>query len=459
MLPTAPEEIAKKMICHDCVGEAYLKGEIRRKGKLCLCSYCTETTTSMPLSDLADLFDVAFQDHYEQTPAEPDDYQVAIGMAEDWEREGSPAQIAIADSAQIGEEIAEDIRVLLADKYYDKDDYTTEAPFCEESHYAEKDTGHGEFLALWQEFESDLKTKNRYFSIGAKDILDQIFSGVKVARTIDGKSVVSSIKPGAGNASLYRARVFPGSTYEIEDALKKPWQELGPPPSQSAAPGRMNASGISVFYGAFDRETALAEVRPPVGSTVVIARFDVQREIRILDLDALRSIKTEGSIFDPDTLKAMQRARFLQILSHSLSRAILPHEETMAYLPTQVVADYLASEVGLDGIIFPSVQAGDRSSNIVIFNHASRVETPKIPKNVNIHITWDDYDDGERYPFYSISWLSPPGSKSTSTGEPAFKRSHHGNAATLCINLHDLTIHEVKSVRYNHEAHSVHFYS
>ena len=35
----------------------------------------------------------------------------------------------------------------------------------------------------------------------------------------------------------------------------------------------MNAAGISVFYGAMEEETCIAEARAPVGSYVVIGRF------------------------------------------------------------------------------------------------------------------------------------------------------------------------------------------
>ena len=46
--------------------------------------------------------------------------------------------------------------------------------------------------------------------------------------------------------------------------------------------GRMNAAGISVFYGATDDETAIAGVRPPVGSWVATATFEVIRPLRLL---------------------------------------------------------------------------------------------------------------------------------------------------------------------------------
>jgi len=36
----------------------------------------------------------------------------------------------------------------------------------------------------------------------------------------------------------------------------------------------MNAGGIAVFYAATAPKVALAEVRPPVGSKVLIGRFE-----------------------------------------------------------------------------------------------------------------------------------------------------------------------------------------
>jgi hypothetical protein len=72
--------------------------------------------------------------------------------------------------------------------------------------------------------------------------------------------------------------------------MKRPDVEIGPPPPLVAATGRMNAHGISVFYGATDPLVALAVVRPPVGSKVVIAHFEFLRTVRLLDVEALRAV-------------------------------------------------------------------------------------------------------------------------------------------------------------------------
>jgi hypothetical protein len=40
--------------------------------------------------------------------------------------------------------------------------------------------------------------------------------------------------------------------------MKRPDEEIGPPPPSLAVAGRMNAAGIAVFYGATDPSVALS---------------------------------------------------------------------------------------------------------------------------------------------------------------------------------------------------------
>ena len=41
----------------------------------------------------------------------------------------------------------------------------------------------------------------------------------------------------------------------------------------------MNAPGIRAFYGAMEESTCLAEIRAPVGSHVVVGRFQFTRPV------------------------------------------------------------------------------------------------------------------------------------------------------------------------------------
>ena len=75
---------------------------------------------------------------------------------------------------------------------------------------------------------------------------------------------------------------------------------MGAPDSKIAKSGRMNAHGISVFYGATLPGTCIAEIRPPVGSQVVLGRFEIIREVRLLNFDHLTKVFVTGSLFDPE---------------------------------------------------------------------------------------------------------------------------------------------------------------
>jgi hypothetical protein len=119
---------------------------------------------------------------------------------------------------------------------------------------------------------------------------------------------------------------------------------------------------------------ALAEVRPPVGSQVAIARVTIIRPLRLLHLNALSEDHEAGSIFfDPACAGRLSRMMFLRSLCARISRPVMPDDQDMEYLPTQAIADYLATEgrAPLDGILFPSVQAGGEGLNVVLFHKAS----------------------------------------------------------------------------------------
>ena len=153
-------------------------------------------------------------------------------------------------------------------------------------------------------------------------------------KTRDGRSLVVDAGPGTSFNVLYRARVFQADE-KLQEALTRPDRCLGPPPSMYANAGRINAHGISVFYGANDPEVAIAEVRPPVGSRVQLL-VQIVRPIRFLDLTDLSAVTTSGSIFDPEFAGRLERAMFLRRLSQIITKPVMPDDEPFEYIVTQV---------------------------------------------------------------------------------------------------------------------------
>ncbi len=464
------KQIATKRICSGCVDERFLKALIEAEGIEAICSYCDDEAKTISIEELANRIEQAFEDHYERTPTEPEGLEAAMHNDSEskycWERHGEEVKWAIAGAAKIEEEAAKDVVAVLEERHSDFEaaQMGEECDFDRNSYYAEKDPGCHEFSFAWTEFERKLKTEARFFSRSAQVTLDDIFSNLPNLRTGKGSPVLVNAGPEADIKFLHRARVFAGEDEKLEEALKYPWLHLGPPPTPAASAGRMNARGISAFYGAIESATALAEVRPPVGSQVAVAKFIIARPLRLLDVAALKSVITPGSIFDPKFLRERQRANFMEILSARISRPVMPNEEALEYLATQAVADYLATEEKLDGIIFPSVQVGHAASNVVLFHHSSRVEEIQLPTGTELTAGLEQHDSDGVSPDYRVWEEVPPTPATASRSESnpldfaiALEdvESFDDRPPTLKIDLASVTVHHITSVSFSADAYPV----
>jgi hypothetical protein len=236
-------------------------------------------------------------------------------------------------------------------------------------------------------------------------------------RTQTGGSVIVEAGPGAGLLfqHFYRARSFEAWS-GLEAALTHPDLHLGPPPSKFAQGGRMNARGISVFYGADEAATALAEVRPPVGANVVVGRFRLKRGVRLLDLKSFADVLERGSVFDPTYARRRERAVFLKTLVHRMTMPVMPSDEALEYVPTQAIADFLASRIDpeLDGILFPSVQVTGDKVNVVLFHKAARVAEVTYPPGTKLRVNAGMFNGEEWEPDITVIEEVPPSESASS---------------------------------------------
>ena len=152
-------------------------------------------------------------------------------------------------------------------------------------------------------------------------------------------------------------------------------------------------------------------MRPAVGSKVLIGRFEITRPLRLLDVEALESIRLRGSLFDPSFGPRLERIKFLESLSKRISMPVLPDDEPFDYLATQAVAEFLAAEINppIDGIVYPSVQAADAAKNVVLFHKSARVKRFEIPGGTEIRATlYDETDEGNRINCWVTEEVPPP---------------------------------------------------
>jgi hypothetical protein len=188
----------------------------------------------------------------------------------------------------------------------------------------------------------------------------------------------------------------------METALSHPERHIGPPPSGVGEAGRMNAKGVTVFYGATEKALAISEVRPPVGCHVVVGTFKLIRTLRLLDLQQLGSItlKPTSSPFDPITAKEASRRDFLKTLTQKIVMPVMPELAEQDYLITQVIADFLSThpKLELDGILFASAQNTTTSQdtsgrNVILFNKASMVLNAEVRFGGRTSVHLFEYDE------------------------------------------------------------------
>ena len=460
------EELEDKRVCCNCVGEDYLCDLIEERGVNYQCSYCNDTGATIFLEELADHVESAFEEHYSRTATEPDPLeQMMIKECDsNWEPAGEPTLDAISNAIEVDEAVAQDVQKILEEKHHDFEGAIIgeEGEFDSEVHYEKIMPGDGRWQAKWNSFERTIKAEARFFNRVGAEQLSELFDNIDGMRTNQGKPLIIDAGPNTDLHHLYRARVFQDDE-QLKAAMKRPDKELSSPPSRFASSGRMNADGISVFYGATSINTALTEVRPPVGSQVATARFEIIRQIRLLDLTLLQEVHETGSIFDTDYADRLGRMMFLQKLTDRICRAVMPNDEKTEYLPTQAIADYLATagKVPLDGILFPSAQNTRDGLNVVLFHKAAKCKEIDVPKGTEFYVSKYTKDEDGFQRSYSVTEAIPP-EKEPSKDNASLDFSDilnlpplsnfnelysDGREETLSIDLESMKVHVVKAVK------------
>ena len=465
-------QLTERRLCATCIGDDFLHGAVERLGETSKCDYCGATQSALSVGEIVDYIDAAFEQHYVRTPTEPSALEHSMMGDYGWFRDGEPAVDVIAGAAEIDEKPADDIRRVLEEQHdHEMAHMGEENPFAEEAYYTDREPDDIEYWNNWRYFEKNLKTEARFFSATAAATLDEIFEGLSELTKPDGTPIVVEVGPKTEMTSFFRARVFQAEV-ELEETLKRPDLHMGPPPAAMAKTGRMNANGISVFYGTTDSSIAISEGRPPVGSHVIVGEFSLLRNINLLDVNALRSVYIEGSVFDPTYIRRLERARFLEHVSKHISRPVMPDDQPFEYLVTQVVAEYLASRSvpALDGILYPSVQDGSPGSNVILFHKASRVEVIDISDETEINVGTGYRDEDGWETDYSVLEILPPAEEGHQEEEddksilgfsgifsplPVLTDDYDSRETTLRLKLESLQVHHVSAARYDTDVHPV----
>lgn len=457
--------LIEKFLCSSCVREKYLSNEIQQKGRQGLCSYCgEEDVPTIPVNQIVQAVESMFQHSFELTPNYPSHLDHTL-MGDDeldyeWEREGESPIDIVVEVTEVDYDVAKDIVCLMDahNQINQRRDPGGEAPFSDDARYEARGYNAHSLDSDWEKMRQGLYHNARFFNQGLREFLDDLFGDIHGQNGRNG-TAIRTVEPGSKfGTSIYRARV--ATTAEgINEILKGSPAALGAPTGRKVRPGRMNAAGISVFYGACDRDTCLAEVRAPVGSDVVVGRFDLIRQVKLLDLEALERVYVKRSPFDPGYVNDLKKCNFLNTLSGRFSTPVMPGGEEFDYLLTQAVCEYLAGSVEprLDGVIFLSSQRGGKGKNLTLFNHASFVEVPTYPTGTKVKC-WFNSGDEDDDASYMVSIEKPNGTVPQAKEDDPYGDNHYDSSPTidsaprpptLRLRLEEIEVIKIKGVSYS----------
>lgn len=220
----------------------------------------------------------------------------------------------------------------------------------------------------WDSFENVVRSRRRYFfhegdeggPTNGNEELSPIELLASIKSIIEQHDLLSTLLAGT---DLYRTRVI-GEAEELKELA-----EIGAPPPQFAAAGRMNPAGIPYCYLSVDPGTAIAETvgRPPC--KVAIGRIRPKLDMLIVDLT---EIPAAPSLFNCEMRHEREQLLFLQEFIKRIATPI-PKDgrEHVDYVPSQVVSEYFSTTRFLDrkrvyGVKYTST-VKPQGENVVLF--------------------------------------------------------------------------------------------
>lgn len=347
-------------VCSECAFDSFLGEQIRLKGSAVVCGLCNSTRTCSPLSEIVTCVEDALGKHvcvgtHRHVGGDGDFFVTHGDNIEHW----IISMFGCSASEPIVGAVCSNL-----------------TSFRRDDEYLKRSSTHDHIGLKWGEFEEGVKHGSRFFNQQAREYLDWLFEGLhKYSEESEALSVVRVLTP-ENAPPIYRARTCMTSS-SVDEISADPATKLAAPPKALAGEGRMNPNGVPAFYGAFKRITCVAELRPPVGGTVVSGEFRLNKSVSVLDFERFENadLGLEPSVFDPDYFRKSGRREFLKYLHDKITAPVLPGSERN-YLVSQFIAEYLATcvEPRIDGVIFKSVQ-DPSGSNITLFSHVVCVET------------------------------------------------------------------------------------
>lgn len=361
-LNTVPE----KYVCAKHIQEPAIRNFIRKTASRGYCDYCEKSTSVIPLEDLMEFIMEAVLRLYTD-PANFMSYDTSEG--------GYLGNVHNAD-----EILQEHFNLEIADSPLFKDVFSSIdicKPWADEMEF--HDSPSDILLYNWDYFKKVVKHRSRYFFGMVKDFSSEDYPIqsdemlAEIGSSIKNFELIKQLEVGT---KFYRCRQH----IEGDKSVNTPEGMTSPPDQFAVNANRMSPSGISMFYGAFEIETALEETLDFENKEIqyfTTVAFQSKKVLNVIDLSSLPKIP---SPFDPKKFKDRYRIIFLKNFIKDLTAPIKRDGRVhIEYVPTQIITEFfrypfsnrLSKGNRIDGIIYPSSKNGKNACVLFLDNKES----------------------------------------------------------------------------------------
>lgn len=370
----------EKYICASHFDDIYLKEYIKEFSSLGICDYCGKSKLVVDLRDFIEYVAGKITEHF--TNFDNGDLPLANGFFDD-DNESIPGlQRVGCFVAPSSAETFESTKELLfnIDLISDNDDLNNDIEDCfmwdewiQASPFVL--TKKQELSFMWETFSRMVKHEQRFTFFKREEFTKDSFSednGLMDILSELGEKITKHklYKTLNKDEILYRCR-FIGEG-EVVDTFEK----ITSPPNNIAKQSRMSPAGISMFYGAFDKDTAILE-SSPLGDglgTHIVGKFAIKKELRLLDLTSL-PIQSFWITND------WEEIAFLHSFNREITKPIDRNGSIhIEYIPSQVFTEYLryiyktSDGFNINGIIYGSSLSRKEKNIVLFYNQKSSKE-------------------------------------------------------------------------------------
>ncbi|WP_348812447.1 HEPN-associated N-terminal domain-containing protein [Flavobacterium maritimum] len=346
--------VPDKKVCVKHFEDKYIKKFIRQNYDDGFCDYCQKDLKVVELEDLMKFIMSGISNFYEDAAnfmgynSQEGGYLGEIYTPDELIQEFVELE---AEPFELIEDIVnsiEDIAWAKPDQYYDNEG--------------------DEFMSQWRFFKNIVKHKSRFlFSSGDDEEYKNVYKILnEVGRLIVSLNLIHKVPKGS---KIYRCR-----QHDSKKIIREKKQMISPPIENAIYPNRFSPSGISMFYSAFDKETAILETvsrENKKSKYVTIAELELEEDRYVIDFCKLPNVP---SIF------GKIKNYYLIYLIHDLVRDFTKDiakdgKEHIEYVPTQVVTEFFRFSFNknrknkIDGIIYPSSKNKKNKTSVFFWDH------------------------------------------------------------------------------------------